>query len=884
MVIMKNILFLFLLALLIPAPALFAQDDARYFRNGHLYIVGSSHQDIAWMDTPEACIRFRDEHMITPALARLAESSTFCFSVEDALSLKEYLERHPERYPEILKYTREGRLEWGATYKQPYQSMYDGEALIRQTYFGRKWLKKMLPGCDFMTAWNEDVPGMALQFPQILAKSGIPYYMFSRHQPGFYQWYSPDGSSILGWTPGQYECFGRPVRAAKTDAARTDTFSLLLGNWSKYYANRKIDPEFLYLYSFDFSTPLNWDEYMTAWNADIRQSNPHGLPLIQYATATKAFENVAKSKAAKFDKLTGERPNVWLYIHGPTHHKALTAAREASRLLTAAEKFATMNALLQHSFSAYPAQDLTNAWEAAIYPDHGWGGKNGHITDQYFREKFEYARAQGEEILYGSLEAIASKIKFNGKQHIAVTVFNPLSWERTDPVTVTLDATNRKNTHFRMIDAAGKEIPYQFVANHRYNTSREELLTFTFVAENIPAVGYKTFYLVENEKPAETSGSQTGSNVYENRFYRITLGNGGIASLYDKELGMELFKTDKFTGGELFTMQSVGNGAGEFTDVQQPTMEGFDKSGNYPQAWQLIESGPVKDVLQIVCPMRDTRASIRVALFKAVKRIDFEVDLDAFNGENWREFRLAFPVNMQNARVAYEVPMGVVEVGKDEIAGAAGFSKPEQIYDTPCKDVHPREVQDWFSVSDGKNGITISSSVAVFDWIDPTDKPVAYPVLQPVLLASRKSCHGEGNYYLQPGNHTFSFSLYSHRGDWKNGYRQGTQINQPAHTVVTNTAYAEGYLPEAYSFASVSGKGAVISTIKKCEDDDAVVIRCYDIEGKDVQTKISLFCDIKKVQHTNMIEEEGKEIPSTSSAFDYKIGHHAIETFKLMVE
>ena len=881
---MNKKIFIFLFALALPAQFLFAQGDLPYFRNGNLYIVGSSHQDIAWMDSPEACIRFRDEHVITPALERIAQSSTFCFSMEDALSLKEYLERHPERYPDILKYTREGRLEWAATYNQPYQSMYCGEALIRQTYFGRKWLKKILPGCDFLTAWNEDVPGMALQFPQILAKSGIPYYMFSRHQPGFYRWYSPDGSSVFGWTPGQYHEFVQPVHNAKTEAERTDTLEQLLNSWSDYYTSRKINPDYLYLYSFDFSTPIDWDEYIIKWNREVKQDNRRGLPFIQYATSVTALKAVAENKPAIFDKLMGERPNVWLYIHGPTHHKALTACREGSRLLTAAEKFATMNALLQNSFSVYPAQDLTDAWEAAIYPDHGWGGKNGHITDQYFREKFEFARAKGKEILYESIKAIASKIKFNGKQGYAVTVFNPLSWERTDPVIVTLDATNRQNTHFRLIDTSGNEIPYQISANHQYNTDREELLTFTFIAENVPSVGYKTFYIVENEKPVDIPTTKSAGTVYENRFYRVTLGNGGIESLYDKELKMELFKTDKFTGGELFTMQSVGNGAGEFTDIQQPTMENFDKSSNYQQGWQLIETGPVKDVLQIICPMRDTKASIRVVLFKNMKRIDFEVDLNAFTGENWREFRLAFPVNMQNAKIVYEVPMGVVEVGKDEIAGAAGFSKPTQIYSTPCKDVHPREVQDWFSVSDGKAGITISSSVAVFDWIDPTDHPADYPVLQPILLASRKSCHGEGNYYLQPGNHSFRFSLYSHPGDWKNGYRHSTQASQPACPVVVNSTYSEGFLPETFSFASVSGKGVVISTIKKCEDDDTVVLRCYDIEGKDAQAKFTLFRNIKMTQHTNMIEEEGKDIPSASTSFEYRIGHHAIETFKLNIE
>jgi alpha-mannosidase len=49
--------------------------------------------------------------------------------------------------------------------------------------------------------------------------------------------------------------------------------------------------------------------------------------------------------------------------------KALKASREGSRPLTAAEKFATFDALQQGSFKDYPLASFTKAWENAIYPD-----------------------------------------------------------------------------------------------------------------------------------------------------------------------------------------------------------------------------------------------------------------------------------------------------------------------------------------------------------------------------------------------------------------------------------------------------------------------------------------------------------------------------------
>ncbi len=852
------------------------RNDYSGFKGGKIYVVPSSHQDIAWMDSIGKCIEFRDQKMITPVLARLKANQNFKFSVEDGLSLREYLLRHPDSYNEILKYTREGRLEWGATYKQPYEAMYYGESLIRQTYLGRKWLKKTLPGCDFKVYWNEDVPGRSLQMAQILSKSGVPYMQFSRHQPGIYRWYSPDGSYITCYTPGQYDEVGIPVREAGTDIKKlTKAFTTIMTEWNDYYGKRNIKPELQFLYSHDFATPPDYDAFFNDWNS---RSGKLGKPVINYSTATEWFDAVTKGDAS-FDKIEGERPDVWLYIHGPSHQRALKAEREGSRLLTEAEKFATFDALEQGSFGKYPQAELTKAWENAIYPDHGWGGKHGDMTDRTFRTCFETARSIAQEVLDRSVNNIASRIHFT-KDAIPVTVFNALSWERTDVVTFTLDVEGNPENVYRLIDSDGKEIPYQLVTDHKIAGNRDEVITFQFVADKVPSVGYKTYYLETGKPKKSVNNYKNTSEKYENDFYRVIFADGGIKSLYDKELSADLLNTEKFLGAELFTMQSVGNGAGEFTDVQQPTMEGFARMHGYAQPWSLISEGPLKDIYEFRKEIEHVTVVEQLIFYKSIKRIDVHVELNGFDGERYREFRLAFPVSKAMSEVAYEVPMGVVRIGKDEITGAAGFSKASQIYGTKCSTVHPREVQDWFSASDGNTGITISSDVAVFDWIDPTSAPASYVILQPVLLASRKSCHGEGNYYLQPGDHEFTFSIYAHKGDWKNGYRSGTQANQPLRAVVCRTK-GNGNLPESMSFAAVDNRNLVLSTIKKCDDDDNVIIRCYDIEGVESKASISVSLPYREAEATNMIEEDGKKIPGSGNTLDLKVGHHSIETIKL---
>ncbi|TDW95898.1 sugar porter (SP) family MFS transporter [Dinghuibacter silviterrae] len=881
---MKKIVLILLLCCTCGAGSLYAQTNYRphgskntnpsYFKKGTVSFVNSSHQDIAWMDSIGACEVWRDENMITPALALMKSNPDYCFSVEDALSLREYLARHPDRYDEILKYTKEGRLEWGGTYNMPYESMYDGEALIRETYLGRKWLKKMLPGCDFLSAWNDDVPGRAFQMPQILSKAGIKYLSISRHEPGIYRWYGPDSSSVLMYTPGQYDGSNQDIRTAKSDTARERAVLNHINSWTVYFKDNKFRPALPILIDGDWNRPNDYHTLFQDWNQKARSQ---GLPSLTYGTAASVFKALDAPHAV-YEPLKGERPNVWLYIHGPTHERALTASRRANRTLVAAEIFSAVDATLNKDFSRYPQTELTSAWEKAIYPDHGWGGKHGDMTDLAFRTKFEEAYAISDKVLQGSLENIAQEIGFDQKGR-ALVIFNPLSKERTDKVEVSIKVYGQDTVSYKVIDAtSGKEVPSQRIES-RPAGGTDETITLCFVAEKVPSLGYKTYTL----RPSHPSGVtvQAASSVYENKFYRIEFAPGGLKSIVDKALGTELLKTDKLLGGEIFQLQSVGNGAGEFSDVQPVTMEGFEKVSQYAPKWNCTESGPVRKTWELVQQTQFATIRETVTVYDSLKQIDFKADILGFSGERYREYRMAFPLNQTDSRVAYEVPMGVVEVGKDELKGAAGYSYGTQDYATLCSKVHPREVQDWFNASKDNASVTISSSVAVFDWIDPTDSNNRQTVLQPILLASRKSCHWQGNYYLQPGNHHFEFTLTSSAGDWKTSANVGKQQNQPLRPLVVDVAQPRSGLPSSYSFAGTNADNVLITTIKKSEDENSIVMRLVDMQGIKTDAKVDWFGPVTGVTKTNMIEEEDRPATKTVTGAELTITPYSIETIRI---
>jgi alpha-mannosidase len=406
-----------------------------------------------------------------------------------------------------------------------------------------------------------------------------------------------------------------------------------------------------------------------------------------------------------------------------------------------------------------------------------------------------------------------------------------------------------------------------------------------FIAADVPALGYKTYYLRKFEPPAgPVSGRVTGPplGTVQNDFYSVTLAPGGVASLYDKELGRELLDTRKFLGFEVFTMRSVGSGAGEFGRVQQPTMEGFDKTSRLKPTWQLLESGPVKYVYAFEQPFSGCTVREKLIIYKTIKRIDCEVALLGWDGDPYREFRLAVPVAADKGQVAYEIPFGVLEVGQGEAKGTGGPAYGNLVYDEEMSDIRPREVQNFLTAGDDSFGLTLTTSVAVNDYKDPTDNPVVYPVLQPVLLASRRSCHGEGNWYLQEGDHQYQFSLTSHAAGWRNGYRAGIAANEPLTAVVAPAARTGASWPESRSFLPYSAPNLVLSTLKKAETDDAVILRAYDIEGRDAETEIRLIVPVKGAVRTNIIEEEATPMRPRQGRLVLPVGHHAVETVKLV--
>ena len=345
---------------------------------------------------------------------------------------------------------------------------------------------------------------------------------------------------------------------------------------------------------------------------------------------------------------------------------------------------------------------------------------------------------------------------------------------------------------------------------------------------------------------------KASKNKLENDFFKITFDkNFNIASLYDKRAGREVVKS-----GEKYNQLQI------FEDFPR-AFDAWEISDYYKQKmWEIndVESTEITDEgarlgIRITRKYFSSTITQTIYLYDDIARIDVENDID------WKEehqlLKAAFPTDVHANEATYEVQFGHVR---------------RPTHENTSWDKAKFEVcaQKWADISDDGYGVSIIN-----------DCKYGHSAEGSTLKLSLLKCATMPNPKADKERHTFRYSIIPHEGSFKTaGTIRAAQLFNSPLTAIPVSRH-DGTLPESYSLISCNRENIMIDTVKKAEDDDALIIRAYESFDRRTNATFTVGFDAKKAYICDMLENEEKEIPVVDGKFTVEMSNFEIVTVKL---
>ena len=802
-------------------------NNPNYSSIGKLALVGNSHLDIVFMWAYKEYVRKLGRTHAT--MLRLMEQyPDFIFSQSTAPTYIEMEKRYPKLFEQVKKRIEEGRWEYiGAMWVEPDCNLVSGESFTRQLLHGVRYAEKTF-GITPKTCWVPDVFGNGYAMPQILKKAGVEYFV--THKMGIWNdtnpwqyntfwWEGPDGSKVFSIVPPTHF-----IGTVEADSLKV--------NWSRYTDKETIG-ESMYCYGWgDGGGGVDTEmlEYVK------RYSKFPGLP---EAVPSKIEDSLARMKAnATETNIPTWKDELYLEEHRGVHTtKALLKKlnRRSENLYREAELFASV--AMKYGYK-YPLDKLNEGWQMILTNQFHDSLPGSHITEVFgdLCAIYDEIIKIGEEVRDEALNVIAGNADGAEKYGKPFALFNSLGVNATSKVELPYKDVE-------IFDENGEKVPVQAY------TKLDGTKVLVFVAKDVPAAGYKVFYTKDAAVKEATSVAAFG-NVIENDNFRVELDEKAeLVSIFDKNNNREVLDGK----GNVFRLYEDLPGKYDAWDIVATYVDReFDTE---PGKVTAIATGDVFTALSIEKKINKSLVKQNIIIYNDLDRIDFDTFI------NWNEqeklLKVGFDVDIKASKYTRDIAYATIE----------NSNYRHNPYDKAKFEV---SAHNFIDMSEDAYGLTILN-----------DCKYGYEVDKQRMIITLLKAPMNPDPQSDRGDHYFTYSLYPHAGNWKDAdtITRGLEINNPM-TAVEIPADAKG--DTAKSFIKVSADNVTLEAVKKCEDEDAYIVRFVEKTGRRTDVTAELFAEIAEAAECDLLERNDVAIDTFSgSTLSFTANPFEIKCFKI---
>jgi alpha-mannosidase len=803
-----------------------------------LHLTGNSHIDAAWLwpvsETVDVVRR-----TFSTALQLMEEYPDYTFTQSAAQYNAWMAEKYPVINDQIKRRIKEGRWEIvGGMWVEPDLNMPDGESTARSLLIGKRWYRNEY-GVDVRIGWNPDSFGYSWQLPQIYKKSGVDYFVTQKmtwndtNQLPFklFWWESPDGSKVLTYFPHDYANNNLdPVRLS-ADLKRARELAPGMTKMMDLYGigdhgggpTRAILDEGFHWASGDKVVPKMQFGTAQSYFSSIETQLAPNSPRWNY-------ESIARGYRAP-DAVPGQVaiPTWKDEMYFEYHRGVMTTQashkrnmRQSSVWALNAEKYASLGWL---EGKTYPADELTEVWKKITFNqfhDLAAGSGIGVIYKDAQRD-YDQVRWATNEISASAMKAIVSRINTSAAQGVPVLVFNPLAWERSGLVTVSVQLPEPAES-VSVLNSDNHVVPSQVLSSDAATHTFKLLLA----VRNMPSLGYEVVHVVPGSRPFASDLKVDGLTL-ENAALRVTVDKttGCITSLFDKKSNFETLASGA-CGNELQLFHDTPKDYDAW-NIDPGTLDQPPVRLTAADSVELIDHGPMTGSIRVTRHWQNSKFVQEIVLHSGDDQVEVVNDID------WHEthelLKAAFPLAASGPMATYEIPYGTIDrpTTRNNSWEQAKFEVP---------------ALRWADLGDGQHGFSlINESKYGYD--------ARGNVLRLSLLRSPVWPDPEAD----RGHHHFSFALYPHAGDWKQALtvRHGYEFNYPLDAMQVGSH--AGAMPVRHSFVSVTPENIVLTAMKKAEDSESLIFHLYEWAGKAGSIEIALPPGATGATETNLMEQ-----------------------------
>ncbi|MEM9008735.1 MAG: glycoside hydrolase family 38 C-terminal domain-containing protein, partial [Cyanobacteria bacterium P01_F01_bin.86] len=450
------------------------------------------------------------------------------------------------------------------------------------------------------------------------------------------------------------------------------------------------------------------------------------------------------------------RDELYLELHRgcyTTHADQKWFNHRCEQALVEAELFATLGKM-QGVFD-YPQATLERAWKQVLF-NQFHDILPGTAIPEVFATANQTWQAAYQTVTAIRSEALAAIARYlplpspPSETAVPVLVFNSLNWERTDIVAVAMASlpvtaqswgvfnpetkdwlTSQQSAYADSSDYPPGQLPEM----------EEEAAQLLFLA-TVPSVGYRVFWLVPDPAPIYPANPPTPGSEWqlENDFLRAVIDptTGDLIELWEK--------------------------AAQVNVVRSPAhqLQAFQDSGQYWDAWDIapdyaehplppaqlksitwLEHGPLRQRLRVVRELGDSTLQQDYVLDRHLPYLKVATVAD------WHAsqvvLKVAFPLTIEADHATFEIPFGA-------IARPTRSSDPHQQAKWEVPGLR------WADLSDGQVGLSLLTDYK--HGFDTQSQQLRLTLLKAPLWPDPMA---------DRGCHAFSYALYPHSGDWRDG-------------------------------------------------------------------------------------------------------------------